>query len=195
MKVSQEEIDAALAEKLSMSGADDERDVMMRILQAAYTVRKQRKAAKCERQRKEKDNTIQKLAADMMTWCGKTLPEMTTDELVSARDELAGFESMSLRENGFYHRMNAEITARKEKDKQVVESVKPENYYGFATGVPLNRLFPEITPFQAPEWAVTKAVEMWKYYKFPSGLGDGDKIQAIARILAEDAIPAKSELS
>ena len=174
MKISQEEIDAAIvAYNGSILTVVGRKQIngMTAALTAALTVRRARKQAKRERQRKEKDNTIQKLAADMMTWCGKTLPEMTTDELVSARDELAGFESMSLRENGFYHRMNAEIMARKEKDKQVVESVKPADLpiapFELAeearkirqkmvddAGISLAELFQQkpVTPSKAPEW-------------------------------------------
>ncbi len=174
MKISQEEIDAAIvAYNGSILTVVGRKQIngMTAALTAALTVRRARKQAKRERQRKEKDNTIQKLAADMMTWCGKTLPEMTTDELVSARDELAGFESMSLRENGFYHRMNAEITARKEKDKQVVESVKAPCKAGEIIKIDfsdedlraaiINGLI-EPTPSKAPEWDGAFGVGEWE---------------------------------
>ena len=161
MKIHKDEIDAYCRSYESCNNSEEY--CVQRALEAAYTVRRARKQAKRERQRKEKDNTIQKLAADMMTWCGKTLPEMTTDELVSARDELAGFESMSLRENGFYHRMNAEITARKEKDKQVQDSAKGEIVKPSESAIEaMYRAHGYSVPSKAPEWDGKFGVGEWQ---------------------------------
>ena len=57
MKISQEEIDAA-HEALSYAGYNIADDEMDRVLEAAYTVRRARKHAKRERQRKEKDKQV-----------------------------------------------------------------------------------------------------------------------------------------
>lgn len=128
MKVSQEEIDAAIVAYngsiLTVVGRK-QLNGMTAALTAALTVRKARKLAKRERQRKEKDSAIQTSVADIMTWCGKTIPEMTTGELVAARDELANNGFKSMRENGFFQRLKSEIIGRKEKDKQVQESAGP----------------------------------------------------------------------
>jgi len=57
MKISQEEIDAAWGHA-SVTWHTDTKRFMERALEAAYIVRKQRKAAKRERQRKEKDKQV-----------------------------------------------------------------------------------------------------------------------------------------
>jgi len=57
MKISQEEIDAAWT-KFNTRLSGDFKEDMRASLEAAYTVRKQRKAAKRERQRKEKDKQV-----------------------------------------------------------------------------------------------------------------------------------------
>jgi len=58
MKISQEEIDAGRGALLRAHPANSSDDDIRAVLQAAYTVRKQRKAAKRERQRKEKDKQV-----------------------------------------------------------------------------------------------------------------------------------------
>lgn len=127
MKISQEEIVSAI--NAYCNAYSPEPTVypagMRKAIEAALKVRRARKQAKRERQRKEKDSAIQTSVADIMTWCGKTIPEMTTGELVAARDELANNGFKSMRENGFFQRLKSEIIGRKEKDKQVQESAGP----------------------------------------------------------------------
>lgn len=153
MKISQTEIQAA---SRFLQNADEY--TVRLALHAAYSIRRIRKTAKRERQRKEKDKQVV--------------------ESVKPADFVNPYDVLFSPNIGVAYDPLKEIM-------HIAASCGKYGVYGIA----------EPTPSKAPEWAVTKAVEMWKYYKFPSGLGDGDKIQAIARILAEDAISAKSELS
>lgn len=137
MKISPAEIVAA-------SDAFLKNGYLSEALKAAYTVRKQRKAAKRKRQRKEKDEKKQYV---IQTWAGRLIPDLSLEELEKAREYLSTQTLASVNDVATYRQILCEIIERKEKgtnvsecvkgavafaeklgkekDKQVVESVKP----------------------------------------------------------------------
>jgi len=161
MKISQEEIDAAIKAWQSCHPANSSADDVTAILEAAYTVRKQRKAAKRERQRKERE-----AALDQKIRTGSVFGKGSVETWAQARVEV----------------FPPDTTETKEKDKQVLESVSintnmmPPNYtvgelkaafgseagkwqFQVKDGVVFERV--PATPSKAPEWDGTFGVGEW----------------------------------
>jgi len=154
MKISQEEIDAAL---LGYYTEDNNYNSafkadMRRALEAAYTVREQRKAAKRERQRKEREDALDKKIRE-----GAVFGRGSVETWAQARVEV----------------FPPDTPEAKEKDKQVVESVKPTSLFAGMFGQGDEKAFnaaawgnlealagissavqsqKERTPSKAPEW-------------------------------------------
>ena len=148
MKISDAEINAANYQLTRYEEGRGNIQAVKEALEAAYTVRKQRKAAKRKRQRKEKDEKKQYV---IQTWAGRLIPDLSLEELEKAREYLSTQTLASVNDVATYRQILCEIIERKEKgtnvsecvkgavafaeklgkekDKQVVESVKPTGLF------------------------------------------------------------------
>ncbi len=170
MKIHKDEIDAYCRSYESCNNSEEY--CVQRALEAAYTVRRARKQAK--REDKFKPCAIQ--------YDGKDATEiMLSDEPAVWYDakshvEIAyNFDGLMIGVRLWNVAAKRE-RQRKEKDKQVVESVKPHlaPYYGDGSNAgPEFVPSPKATASKAPEWDGTFGCGLWK-------MANGEKAQVLA---------------